>query len=74
MPCAYRILCRKPALRGPAYPGHLDRPENNCNGRDAVRDHDRLHTTVAAGGEQFERAAAVGVGVVMGIRVGMSTS
>ena len=29
---------------------------------EAVRQHDRLHTTVAAGGEQFERAAAVGLG------------
>jgi len=30
---------------------------------EAVCDHDRLGAAVAAGGEQFERSAAVGLGV-----------
>jgi hypothetical protein len=33
--------------------------------REAVREHDRFGAAVAARGEQFERAAAVGLGVAL---------
>jgi hypothetical protein len=41
---------------------------NDLLDRESVRQLDRLHTAVAAGGEQFDRAAAVGLGAAAGSR------
>jgi hypothetical protein len=53
-----------PAARGVARPARTN--FDHFRDREAVREHYRLGAAVARAGEQFERAAAIGLGAAPG--------